>query len=112
MNSAASEIIGQMFIDDNNWINTSTADMTAMIADCDAFVSFHGLKFNKKKCEYMVVNQLDCRREDNSYNEWELPRGPRGKASSQRPDKWRTCTGGNSSMTTYVSKLATLREGA
>ena len=66
MNSLASEIIGQMFIDDNNLITT-------MIADCDAFVSFHGLKFNKKKCEYMSVNQRDCRWENGSYSEWGLP---------------------------------------
>ena len=59
--SAAPEVIGQMFIDDSNWIITNTADMTAMIADCDDFVSFHGLRFNNRKCEYMAVNQPDCR---------------------------------------------------
>ena len=78
MNSAASEIIGQMFIDDSKWITTSTADMTDMIADCDAFVSFHGLKFNKKKCEYMAVNQPDCRGEGCTYSAWELPTWPNG----------------------------------
>ena len=62
MNSSASEII-----DDSNWITTTIADMTAMIADYDACVSFHGLKFNKKKCEYMAVNQPDCGGEDDSY---------------------------------------------
>jgi hypothetical protein len=68
MNNSAPEVIGQMFIDDSNWITTNTADMTAMIADCDAFVSFHGLKYNKKKCEYMAVNQPDCRRIGCAYS--------------------------------------------
>ena len=67
MNSSAPGVIGQMFIDDSNWITTYTADMTAMIADCDTFVSFHGLKFNKKKCEYMAVNQPDCRGDGCTY---------------------------------------------
>ena len=78
MNSSAPEIIGQMFIDDSNWIVTNTADMTAMIADCDAFVSFHGLKFNKKKCEYMAVNQPDCRGGGCTYSAWDLPAWPIG----------------------------------
>ena len=30
MNSSAPEVIGQMFIDDSNWITTNTADMTAI----------------------------------------------------------------------------------
>jgi len=41
-------------------------------------VSFHGLKFNKKKCEYMAVNQPDCRREGCTYSAWELPTWPNG----------------------------------
>ena len=77
-NSSAPETIGQMFIDDNNWITTNTADMTAMIADCDAFVSFHGLKFNKKKCEYMAVNQPDYRENGFTYSAWDLPTWPNG----------------------------------
>ena len=68
MISAAFETIGQMSIDDHNWITTNTADTTAILADCDAFVSFHGLKFNNKKCEYKAVNQPDCREEDDSYS--------------------------------------------
>ena len=47
--------------------------MTAMVVDCDAFVSFHGLKFNKKKCEYMAVNQPDCRGGGCTYSAWNLP---------------------------------------
>ena len=43
--------------------------MTAMIAECDAFVSFHGLKFNKKKCEYMAVNQPDYKIEGDTCSE-------------------------------------------
>jgi predicted phosphodiesterase len=46
-----------MFIDDSNWITTSAEDMTTMVANCETFVSFHGLKFNKSKCEYMALNQ-------------------------------------------------------
>ena len=78
MNSSAPEVIGQMFIDDSNWITTNTADMTAMIADCDAFVSFHGLRFNKKKCEYMAVNQPDCRGVGCTYSAWDMPTWPNG----------------------------------
>ena len=33
-----------MFIDDSNWVTTNIGDTTDTIADCDAFVSFHGLK--------------------------------------------------------------------
>ena len=72
MNSSAPEIIGQMLIDNSNWITTNTADMTAIIVDCDAFVSFHGLKFNKRKCEYMAVNRPDCRGDGCTYRAWDL----------------------------------------
>ena len=43
-------------------------------------MSFHGLKFNNKKCEYMAVNQPDCRGEGGSYSEWELPTWPTGES--------------------------------
>jgi hypothetical protein len=79
MNNTTPEITGQMFIDDSNWLTTNTEDMTATIADCDAFVSFHGLKFNKLKCEYMAINQPDSRGVGESYSEWERPRWPSGE---------------------------------
>jgi ribonuclease HI len=53
--------------------------MTTMVADCDAFVSFHGLRFNKGKCEYMVLNQPDCRGSGDLYSEWRLPTWPTGE---------------------------------
>ena len=49
-----------------------------MIVDCDAFVSFHNLKFNKKKCEYMAVNQPDCRGGGCTYSAWGLSTWPNG----------------------------------
>ena len=71
MNKDTTEIIGQMFIDDSNWISTNAEDMTKIIKDCNTFVSFHGLKFNQKKCEYMAINQQDSRREGSEYAAWE-----------------------------------------
>ena len=79
MNKGTTEIIGQMFIDDSNWISTNAEDMTEIIKDCNTFVSFHGLKFNQKKCEYMAINQQDSRREGSEYAAWELPKWPSGE---------------------------------
>ena len=79
MNKDTTEIIGQMFIDDSNWISTNAEDMTKIIKDCNTFVSFHGLKFNQKKCEYMAINQQDSRREGSEYAAWELPKWPSGE---------------------------------
>ena len=79
MNKDTTEIIGQMFIDDSNWISTNAEDMTKIIRDCNTFVSFHGLKFNQKKCEYMAINQQDSRREGSEYAAWELPKWPSGE---------------------------------
>jgi hypothetical protein len=79
MNKSTIEIIGQMFIDDNNWISTNAEDMTEIVKDCNTFVSFHGLKFNQKKCEYMAINQQDSRREGSEYAAWELPKWPPGE---------------------------------
>ena len=42
-NEDTTETIGQMFIDDSNWISTSAEDTTRIIKDCNTFVSFHGL---------------------------------------------------------------------
>jgi len=48
--------------------------MSAMIASCTQFVEFHGLGFNKKKCEYVVMNQ-----KMNVENEWDRPTWPSGE---------------------------------
>ena len=72
------EIIGQMFIDASNWVTTNAKDMTKAARDCNKFVLFHGLKLNKKKCGYMVINQQDNRREGSEYAAWKLPKWPSG----------------------------------
>jgi len=51
------ELIGQMFIDDSNWFAKGCTEMQEMIASNETFVEFHGLSFNKKKCEYIAMNQ-------------------------------------------------------
>ena len=79
MNKDTTEIIGQVFIDDSNWITTNAEDMTKIVRDCNTFVSFHGLKFNQEKCEYMAVNQRDSKREGSEYAAWELPKWPSGE---------------------------------
>ena len=53
------ELTGQMFIDDSNWFANSADAMQDMIESNETFVHFHGLSFNKKKCEYMVMNQKE-----------------------------------------------------
>ena len=50
-----------------------------MVGKCTEFVTFHGLKFNKNKCEYMVLNQGDDRDEGDEYAKWELPKWPNGE---------------------------------
>ena len=62
------ELLGQMFVDDSNWIANSAGNMTELIEGCEKFVNFHTLSFNKSKCEYMVVNQKKDQR-----GEWEVP---------------------------------------
>ncbi len=51
------ELIGQMFIDDSNWLAGSAGGIQSMMSSNEKFVEFHGLSFNKKKCEYIVMNQ-------------------------------------------------------
>ena len=64
----------QMFVDDSNWATRTSEGMSAMIASCTQFVEFHGLGFNKKKCEYVVMNQ-----KMNVENEWDRPTWPSGE---------------------------------
>ena len=64
----------QMFVDDSNWATRSVEGMNKMIESGDTFVGFHGLTFNKKKSEYIVMNQ-----KLNSDGEWERPKWPDGQ---------------------------------
>ena len=87
MNDSTPEILGQMMIDDSNWFTNTAGEMTEMVADCNRFVTFHGLKFNKKKCEYMALNQNDDRRDGSEYEAWELPLWPSGEEIEPRARK-------------------------
>ena len=87
MNNSTPEILGQMMIDDSNWFTNTAGEMTEMVADCNRFVTFHGLKFNKKKCEYMALNQSDDRRGGSEYEAWELPKWPSGEGIEPKARK-------------------------
>ena len=52
-----SEALGQVFVDDSNWFANETEGMNLIIKLGEQFMGFHGLNFNKDKCEYMVLNQ-------------------------------------------------------
>lgn len=67
------EIIGQMFIDDSNWFAKSAEGMGRMVKSNETFVHFHGLSFNKKKCEYIVINQRRI------SGEWRRPKWSTGE---------------------------------
>ena len=47
--------------------------MPRKVRDCDRFVNFHGLKFNKNKCEYMAIHQSEKVNEEGGWESWELP---------------------------------------
>ena len=67
------ELLGQMFIDDSNWFASGVHSMNRIIRSNETFVHFHGLSFNKKKCEYMALNQRD------TEAEWERPKWGTGE---------------------------------
>jgi ribonuclease HI len=67
------ESLGQVFVDDSNWIAKSVEGMELLISLGEEFTEFHGIKFNKAKCEYMVANQ-----KRNNKNEYDLPRWNNG----------------------------------
>jgi len=66
------EILGRMFVDDSTWVTGNVTTMTEMINNCETFVNFHALEFNKKKSEYAVINQR-ADEDDSTYErpEWE-----------------------------------------
>ena len=78
MDEETPEILGQMMIDDSNWFTSTAQQMTRMVRDCDRFVNFHGLKFNKNKCEYMAIHQSEKVNEEGRWESWELPLWPDG----------------------------------
>ena len=63
------EILGQVFIDDSNWVAHNSEGMENLIQLGEEFTEFHGIQFNKSKCEYMVANQ-----KRNNRNEYQKPR--------------------------------------
>ena len=78
MDEETPEILGQMMIDDSNWFTSTAQQMTRMVRDCDRFVNFHGLKFNKNKCKYMAIRQSEKVNEEGGWESWELPLWPDG----------------------------------
>ena len=52
------ETIGQAFVDDSNWIANSVEGMNLLVELGEEFTEFHGLRFNKSKCEkfYNIEN--------------------------------------------------------
>ena len=54
--------------------------MISMVRDCNKIVSFHGLKFNKNKCEYvhMAIHQSEKVDEEGRWESWELSLWPNG----------------------------------
>ena len=78
MDEETPEILGQMMIDESNWFTSTAQQMTGMVRDCNKFVNFHGLKFNKDKCEYMAIHQSEKVDEEGRWESWELPLWPDG----------------------------------
>ena len=64
----------QMFVDDSNWAARIVKGMNNMIQSGDTLVGFHGLAFNKKKSEYVVMNQ-----KMEVEGTWERPKWPGGQ---------------------------------
>lgn len=62
-------VLGQVFIDDSNWIAHCVGGIESLIQLGEEFTEFHGIKFNRSICEYMVANQ-----KRNNRNEYQNPR--------------------------------------
>jgi ribonuclease HI len=91
MDSQAPEIIGQMMIDDSNWFATTSEDMTDTIARCHEFITYHGLSFNKGKCEYLVLNQQQTHQGEDEFNLPTWPSGEQVEPKSRKvedPTRW------------------------
>ena len=67
-------LLSQMFVDDSNWAAKTLKGMGEIIQSCTTFVEFHGLAFNKKKSEYIVMNQ-----KMNAEGDWDRPTWPTGE---------------------------------
>ena len=63
-------LLAQMYVDDSNWAARTVEGMTQIVKSGSEFVAFHGISFNKKKSEYIVMNQ--SMREDG----WTRPKWP------------------------------------
>jgi hypothetical protein len=57
--------LANVFVDDSNWFTANSGAMARAVQLGEAFTSFHGLAFNKSKCEYLAVNQEQLN--DGSY---------------------------------------------
>ena len=95
------QLLGQMFIDDSNWFSGSLKGIQEIMLSNETFVGFHGLSFNMKKCEYIVMNQ----REEGA--EWERPLWSTGQVLVETirvlkdKDKWEHC---NAKLESAVSE--------
>ncbi len=63
-------LLAQMYIDDSNWAARSVKSLTSIIESGSNFVNFHGISFNKKKSEYIAMNQ------DMEGDQWTRPTWP------------------------------------
>ena len=72
---SSTEIGSQMYVDDSNWATRTGQDLSDVVASNCTFVDFHGLAFNRKKCEYLVINQ----RLPAGPGAWERPHWPGGQ---------------------------------
>ena len=66
--------LAHMFVDDSNWITDRSEAMTTAIRLGEKFTNFHGLAFNKGKCEYFAVNQ-----DSNQEGRYDRPRWTDGQ---------------------------------
>ena len=78
MDEETPAILGQIMIDDSNWFTSTAQRMPSMARDCNKFVTFQGLEFNKNKCECMAIHQSETVNEEGKWESWELPLWPDG----------------------------------
>ena len=63
-------LLAQMYVDDSNWAARSVESLSKLIESGSNFVTFHGITFNKKKSEYIAMNQ------DMEGDQWTRPTWP------------------------------------